>query len=171
MSYVMGLLEWVYDRPLVAIVLIFIVVKKLKQYRAGPFPESGGRVETIGSTADWEAAVKEAEAKKGVFVVDFYATWCPPCRASAPIYGALSLKYACSFYKCDVDAAPDVARAAGISAMPTFKVYKGSHCTDTIQGFNQAAIVDAITRLGVDKLDDKALQDKKKTVEESKKAE
>ena len=35
---------------------------------------------------EWQALC----AKKGPMIVDFYATWCPPCKAAAPHYGEMS---------------------------------------------------------------------------------
>ena len=68
---------------------------------------------------------------------------------AAPIYGKLSTTYDCAFYKCDVDKCRPVASREGIAAMPTFKIYKSGKAVETIQGFNQQALVNAITKLGV----------------------
>lgn len=53
-------------------------------------------------------------------VVDFYATWCGPCKQIAPILNELAAKYEgkVNFYKIDVDQAPEVATAYGISSIP-----------------------------------------------------
>ena len=57
-------------------------------------------------------------------VVDFYADWCPPCRAIAPIFSELADKYSSAgrlaFVKVNVDHVNDVAGRYGVSAMPTF---------------------------------------------------
>ncbi|KAK5655784.1 hypothetical protein OQA88_5322 [Cercophora sp. LCS_1] len=59
-------------------------------------------------------------------LIDFTATWCPPCRAIAPFYANLAKKHtidsALAFAKVDVDEVPDVARQYGITAMPSFLV-------------------------------------------------
>lgn len=58
-------------------------------------------------------------------MVDFYATWCGPCRFIAPKLDEFSGKYKDAFFiKVDVDELGDVAAQVGVQAMPTFKIYK-----------------------------------------------
>ncbi|TPX49438.1 hypothetical protein SeLEV6574_g01472 [Synchytrium endobioticum] len=60
-----------------------------------------------------------------VVFVDFYATWCGPCKAISPFFAAMSEKFpGAEYIKVDVDEVPDVAEKAGIKAMPTFHAYK-----------------------------------------------
>ena len=69
---------------------------------------------------------KAAIAGAGLVVVDFTATWCPPCQMIGPKFVALDGKYEnVTLVKVDVDANAEAAQAAGIEAMPTFKFYKG----------------------------------------------
>lgn len=60
-------------------------------------------------------------------VVDFYADWCPPCRAIAPIFSKLADEHAVAgqlgFAKVNVDHVKDVAKKYGITAMPTFMFF------------------------------------------------
>lgn len=55
-------------------------------------------------------------------VVDFYATWCGPCRQISPLVEQLAVKYSgkVNFIKVDVDQAPDCVSHYAIQAMPTF---------------------------------------------------
>ena len=57
-------------------------------------------------------------------ILDFTATWCPPCKAIAPLYEKMAMEYAVegslAFGKVDVDEAAPVAAKFGVSAMPTF---------------------------------------------------
>ena len=54
-------------------------------------------------------------------IVDFYATWCGPCKTIAPILEELSNKYKGQIYiyEVDVDAQPELANAFGIQSIPT----------------------------------------------------
>ena len=80
-------------------------------------------------------------------VVDFFATWCGPCKAVAPIVEKLSDSVtSVKFYKVDVDELASVAADNGISAMPTFLFYKdGQKRNDLmVRGANTRAIQEAV---------------------------
>ncbi|KOS20679.1 Thioredoxin-like protein [Escovopsis weberi] len=61
-------------------------------------------------------------------MVDFTATWCPPCRMIGPVFEKLAEQYSIpghlAFAKVDVDEAREVAERYGITAMPTFMFFK-----------------------------------------------
>jgi len=54
-------------------------------------------------------------------IIDFYATWCGPCKMVAPILDDLAKEYDGQIYvyKVDVDAEPEIAGAYGIQSIPT----------------------------------------------------
>ena len=54
-------------------------------------------------------------------IIDFYATWCGPCKMVAPILNDLAKEYdgQIYIYKVDVDAEPEIAAAYGIQSIPT----------------------------------------------------
>lgn len=54
-------------------------------------------------------------------IIDFYATWCGPCKMVAPILDDLAREYdgQIYIYKVDVDAEPEIAAAYGIQSIPT----------------------------------------------------
>lgn len=55
-------------------------------------------------------------------VIDFYTTWCGPCKMMSPVVESLAQKYAgkIDFYKVDIDQEPELASVFGISSIPTF---------------------------------------------------
>lgn len=66
-------------------------------------------------------------------VVDFYADWCPPCRAIAPVFSQLADAHTTAgklaFAKVNVDHVNAVAGHYGVSAMPTFVFFQGAEPT------------------------------------------
>lgn len=60
-------------------------------------------------------------------LVDFYATWCGPCKAIAPSLEQLSTEYAAKLkiVKLDIDQAPGVMEKFGVEGVPTLIIFKG----------------------------------------------
>merc|ERR1712113_410159 len=68
-------------------------------------------------------------------IIDFTATWCGPCKMIAPFFAELADKFTTiEFIKVDVDDLDDVAAECGISAMPTFQVWKGGAKVEEMVG-------------------------------------
>lgn len=69
-------------------------------------------------------------------VVDFWATWCGPCRMIAPIVGELATEYDGKVVvgKCDVEEAEDVAAEYGIRNIPTLLFFKNGEVIDKLVG-------------------------------------
>ncbi|KAF7339351.1 Thioredoxin-domain-containing protein [Mycena sanguinolenta] len=88
-----------------------------------------------------------SKSKDKVSVIDFHATWCGPCHMIAPTFESLSKQYKnVNFFKCDVDAAKDVAALYRVSAMPTFIFLKGSTKVDQVRGANKAELESTVKR-------------------------
>lgn len=81
-------------------------------------------VEHVHNLPEFQEIIRSSGNK--LVVVDFTATWCPPCRAIAPHFEALSHRYQgrVLFLKVDVDEAQDVAKFSSVSSMPTFHFYR-----------------------------------------------
>ncbi|MBE6455109.1 MAG: thioredoxin [Alphaproteobacteria bacterium] len=69
-------------------------------------------------------------------VVDFFATWCGPCRQMLPIMDELSQEYAdkVKIVKMDVDEAPHTPELYNIQSIPAFLMFKNGELVDKKTG-------------------------------------
>jgi len=69
-------------------------------------------------------------------LVDFWATWCGPCRMVAPVLDQLAAEYdgRLKIVKVDLDENPETVRAYGIMGAPTLNLYKGGEVVGQVVG-------------------------------------
>ena len=87
--------------------------------------------------SDFDAAVSD-----GVCAVDFWATWCGPCRMMAPIFESVAAEMAdrpVKFFRVDVDEAPASAGRFGVQSIPTLLVLKDGVESDVSVGVTPPA--------------------------------
>lgn len=81
-------------------------------------------METILTDANFEQEVLKADK---LVLVDFFATWCPPCQAMKPIIAKIAEEHGDKVKVCilNVDEAPIISGKYGVQSIPTFIFFKG----------------------------------------------
>lgn len=77
-------------------------------------------------------------------LVDFFATWCGPCKMLAPVVEELATEYAgkVKVGKLDVDDNPVVAQTYGVQSIPTILFFKNGQLVDKMVGFQNKELLE-----------------------------
>ncbi|HCZ8703819.1 TPA: thioredoxin [Staphylococcus aureus] len=90
----------------------------------------------------------DSKVESGVQLVDFWATWCGPCKMIAPVLEELAADYEgkADILKLDVDEDPSTAAKYEVMSIPTLIVFKDGQPVDKVVGFqpkeNLAEVLD-----------------------------
>ncbi|KAG2378158.1 hypothetical protein C9374_008780 [Naegleria lovaniensis] len=99
----------------------------------------------VESVAQFDAAITENR----LVVVDFFATWCCPCKGIAPFFASLAGKYQnAKFLKVDVDQVPDLSSRFEVNCMPTFLFLRdGESAVTRLEGANEKELENKVIEL------------------------
>ncbi|XP_055546620.1 thioredoxin-2 [Wyeomyia smithii] len=104
-------------------------------------------VYVVKDAADFDSQLEAAGSK--LVVVDFFATWCGPCKVIAPKLEEFQSMYADKIVviKVDVDECEDLAAKYNITSMPTFLFLKDKNVVQSFSGANAEKLGSCIKKL------------------------
>jgi len=101
-------------------------------------------IKNVDSDSELQSLIKSHD---GLVVIDFYATWCGPCKRIAPKIQQWSLDFSSVlFLKVDVDINEESAMAYDVELMPTFVFIKDGILVSQVAGANEQELLTTITK-------------------------
>ena len=99
---------------------------------------------TIGTTQNFDTILN---GDKPVFV-DFWATWCGPCRMVSPLVDQLAEEYSdrITFVKVDVDEEPALAQRYQVMSIPNLVLFQDGMVVDQAAGARPKALIEEMLR-------------------------
>merc|ERR1711988_1791182 len=103
-----------------------------------------GGLKELATKAQFDGVMSDAGDK--LVVVDFTASWCPPCKRIAPVFADMATEYAEDAVLVNVDVNATTAEACGIQCMPTFQLFKNGKLVDKLEGASEEKLRSLINK-------------------------
>ena len=105
----------------------------------------------MSNAQDLTSETLPAAIASGVALVDFWATWCPPCKMLSPIVDAVAAGFdgndGVTIAKVDADAEASLVSQYSVSALPTILIFKDGQIVERFVGLrDQQSLVDAVNK-------------------------
>lgn len=90
-----------------------------------------------------QKAFQEIISTHDVVLIDFYATWCEPCKWVVPILDEVIKTFSGKIllHKIDIDEQPDIAREYHVLSVPTLMLFKNGNEVWRMRGFDTASLL------------------------------
>lgn len=93
-------------------------------------------------------AILDNKGEEELVLIDFFATWCPPCKRIAPVFHHLAKEHSrITFITVDVDKIEEAMTKMNVEAMPTFVAFKGNTEVCRIVGADKTKLSLIVHRL------------------------
>lgn len=96
---------------------------------------------------DWDSVVMESETP---VIVDFFATWCGPCRQLQPVLESIADEHQeLAVVKIDIDANRETAQRYGVMSVPTIMTFVNGEVKNTVVGAKPKTVLERNLLSGV----------------------